>query len=166
MRSEKSVQYTRYTINCIHQIFHSFPQPITVRAGDELKTICTYDSTKRRKTTLGGDSTSDEMCIAFIKFYPKQAVPMPLCMNYKELSICKSAPQYKDSFPDRLEGCDVMEFAHFTNPVVLDIVFTVWFCSHYYLFFTIKPIIVHQNAMKFQICRCTAYIFPLNQCMF
>ncbi|KAK3098156.1 hypothetical protein FSP39_016749 [Pinctada imbricata] len=102
-----------------------FPEPITVKAGDELRTMCTYDTSSRKRITFGGDSTDDEMCIAFIQFYPKNIVPMPLCMNFKDLSLCKTAPQYKESFPDLLHGCDVLDFAALGNPVVFDFVLNV-----------------------------------------
>ncbi|CAE1253923.1 unnamed protein product [Acanthosepion pharaonis] len=39
--------------------------------GDDLKVECTYNSMARSKFTWGGLSTSDEMCLAYVMYYPK-----------------------------------------------------------------------------------------------
>ncbi|CAI5478511.1 unnamed protein product [Closterium sp. Yama58-4] len=38
--------------------------------GDELKTTCVWDSTSRSQVTPGGPSTSDEMCVDYLIYYP------------------------------------------------------------------------------------------------
>lgn len=43
-----------------------------IRDGDELKTTCIFNSETRTRTTNFGDATSDEMCLAFFTYYPKE----------------------------------------------------------------------------------------------
>ncbi|CAI5527452.1 unnamed protein product [Closterium sp. Naga37s-1] len=38
--------------------------------GDELKTTCVWDSSSRSQATPGGPSTSDEMCVDYLIYYP------------------------------------------------------------------------------------------------
>jgi hypothetical protein len=40
--------------------------------GDDLILECTYDSTSRDNVTTGGISTHEEMCMAFLQYFPKQ----------------------------------------------------------------------------------------------
>uniref|UniRef100_A0A672PSQ3 DBH-like monooxygenase protein 2 homolog n=2 Tax=Sinocyclocheilus grahami TaxID=75366 RepID=A0A672PSQ3_SINGR len=53
----------------------------TVKLGDKLLVECTYNTENRSTLTWGGLSTSDEMCLAFLFYYP--------AMN---LSSCISLP--------------------------------------------------------------------------
>ncbi|XP_057208977.1 DBH-like monooxygenase protein 2 homolog isoform X2 [Triplophysa rosa] len=53
----------------------------TVKLGDKLLVQCTYNTENRTKLTWGGLSTSNEMCLAFLYYYP--------AMN---LSGCLSSP--------------------------------------------------------------------------
>ncbi|XP_049950240.1 MOXD1 homolog 1-like isoform X1 [Schistocerca serialis cubense] len=39
--------------------------------GDELVTECVYQTSKRKQPTYGGFSTKQEMCLAFVLYYPK-----------------------------------------------------------------------------------------------
>ncbi|XP_056620191.1 DBH-like monooxygenase protein 2 homolog isoform X2 [Triplophysa dalaica] len=57
----------------------------TVKLGDTLLVQCTYNTENRTGLTLGGLSTSDEMCLAFLYYYP--------AMN---LSGCLSIPDSND----------------------------------------------------------------------
>lgn len=43
----------------------------TIRAGDQIEMACTYDSSGRNETTVFGDKTDEEMCTAFMAYYPK-----------------------------------------------------------------------------------------------
>ena len=43
---------------------------VTILPGDSLQTECVYDTSKRTKLTMGGLSTTDEMCVAFLVVYP------------------------------------------------------------------------------------------------
>ncbi|WAR31417.1 TBH1-like protein, partial [Mya arenaria] len=51
-------------------VVHTFETPVTVIPGDEIRTTCHFNSMSRTKTTFYGDGTNDEMCMAFITFYP------------------------------------------------------------------------------------------------
>ena len=44
--------------------------PFELYPGDRIKSHCVFDSTGRDMVTLGGDATSDEMCVAFGIYYP------------------------------------------------------------------------------------------------
>ncbi|XP_061434277.1 DBH-like monooxygenase protein 1 isoform X2 [Lethenteron reissneri] len=56
----------------------------SVLPGDELVTECTYRSTSRSHTTTGGLSTQDEMCIAFIYYYPR--VNVSRCLSLYDMA--------------------------------------------------------------------------------
>lgn len=62
-------------------------QEVTVLPGDVLVTECTYSTAKRNKLTVGGYSTSQEMCLAFVLHYPRT-----------ELTGCYSMPPVKHFF--------------------------------------------------------------------
>ncbi|KAL3871747.1 hypothetical protein ACJMK2_039725 [Sinanodonta woodiana] len=55
----------------------------SVQRGDSFMVECTYDSTTRTAPTTGGLSTTEEMCLSFVMYYPR--IP---------LTICRSAPVY------------------------------------------------------------------------
>uniref|UniRef100_H3DG29 Monooxygenase, DBH-like 1, like n=1 Tax=Tetraodon nigroviridis TaxID=99883 RepID=H3DG29_TETNG len=42
----------------------------TIQQGDEIAVECTYNTTGRRKVTEMGLATTDEMCLAFLFYYP------------------------------------------------------------------------------------------------
>lgn len=56
------------------------PEPINIQPGDSLVHYCLYDTTSRVNITLGGYSTSDEMCVTYLHYYPRI-----------ELEVCKSS---------------------------------------------------------------------------
>lgn len=70
-------------------------QEATVLPGDALVTECTYSTIDRQKPTLGGYSTKEEMCMAFVIYYPRT-----------ELASCNSMPPIKYFF----ENLGVKEF--------------------------------------------------------
>jgi len=55
-------------------MFHSHKTPIEVLPGDELHTVCVYNSMDRNLTTFRGIGTRDEMCYSFLHYYPKEAI--------------------------------------------------------------------------------------------
>ena len=74
--------------NKVHDTYlfdYSFSTPIQVKPGDILKSTCVFKSTGRAKTVFYGDGTNDEMCLGFLRFYPKQNVPQAFCVSFKEL---------------------------------------------------------------------------------
>lgn len=62
------------------QEIRMLPKPIHIAPGDALIHYCLYDTTKRENITLGGYSTSDEMCVTYLHYYPKI-----------DLEVCKSS---------------------------------------------------------------------------
>ncbi|XP_039286537.1 MOXD1 homolog 1-like [Nilaparvata lugens] len=52
---------------------------IRVLPGDELITECVYETTNRTQPTHGGYSTKQEMCLAFIVYYPR--TPLASCLS-------------------------------------------------------------------------------------
>ncbi|XP_074030668.1 MOXD1 homolog 1 isoform X1 [Leptinotarsa decemlineata] len=62
-------------------------QDTLILPGDGLITECTYSTLGRDKPTLGGYSTKDEMCLAFVLHYPRT-----------QLSGCYSIPPVKYFF--------------------------------------------------------------------
>ncbi|VEN34259.1 unnamed protein product [Callosobruchus maculatus] len=70
-------------------------QDIPVLPGDGLITECTYNTEDRSAPTVGGYSTKEEMCLAFILHYPRT-----------ELAGCYSMPPVKYFF----EALGIREF--------------------------------------------------------
>ncbi|XP_060066831.1 DBH-like monooxygenase protein 1 [Ylistrum balloti] len=52
----------------------------TIYPTDTLELNCVYDSSHKRNITLGGLSTHDEMCEAFILYYPR--MPIDYCSSF------------------------------------------------------------------------------------
>jgi len=48
-----------------------FDEEVDILPGDQFIVHCTYDTTDKEDMTLGGQGSSDEMCIAFLWVYPK-----------------------------------------------------------------------------------------------
>jgi hypothetical protein len=56
--------------------------PRTFKRGDQAITTCTYDTTGRSKVTLGGQSTSDEMCLVYMLVYARRkTIDMSVCLS-------------------------------------------------------------------------------------
>lgn len=54
-----------------YQEYRYFKEEIVILPTDQITVECTYDSTKKDKVTFGGISTEEEMCLAFLLYYPK-----------------------------------------------------------------------------------------------
>lgn len=54
---------------------------VTLMPGDSFITECEYNTMGRTGMTVGGESTKEEMCLAFVLVYPRP-----------DLYICASAP--------------------------------------------------------------------------
>lgn len=78
-----------------YQQSRTLSQATTILPGDGLITECSYSTVNRDKPTLGGYSTSEEMCLAFVLHYPRT-----------ELAGCYSIPPVKYFF----ENLGVKEF--------------------------------------------------------
>ena len=49
--------------------------PIKISPGDSLKTYCEYDTSNLDNPVKGGEASTEEMCYAFINFYPRERGP-------------------------------------------------------------------------------------------
>ncbi|BFZ05906.1 hypothetical protein BsWGS_08945 [Bradybaena similaris] len=59
---------------------------VTIRKGDSVINECEYDSSARSDATYGGLSTQNEMCLAFLYYYPKTRLANCLSrFNYDKL---------------------------------------------------------------------------------
>lgn len=54
-----------------YQQSRALSQDVIILPGDALVTECTYSTLNRNKPTLGGYSTKEEMCLAFVLHYPR-----------------------------------------------------------------------------------------------
>lgn len=54
-----------------------FDPPFVILPGDELVTICEFNSLSSQRTVYQGDGTYDEMCFAFLTVYPADAFLKP-----------------------------------------------------------------------------------------
>ena len=72
-----------------YQIFRYLPEEITVLPGDELLTDCYYNTMDRTEPTFGGEATHEEMCLTFVRYYPRTA---------QGWSDCVSDPSFKNYF--------------------------------------------------------------------
>ena len=71
----------------------------SVLPGDLLSVECTYDTTERETTTLGGTSTRDEMCSMFLSYYPKMDNAGP-CLSGPTKAGIMAALGLGDLYPD------------------------------------------------------------------
>ncbi|KAJ4447565.1 hypothetical protein ANN_09572, partial [Periplaneta americana] len=55
------------------------PKEVAVLPGDELVTECVYQTPNRTEPTFGGYSTKQEMCLAFVLYYPR--TPLAACYS-------------------------------------------------------------------------------------
>nr|XP_055042461.1 DBH-like monooxygenase protein 2 homolog [Misgurnus anguillicaudatus] len=60
----------------------------TVKLGDKLLVQCIYNTENRTKLTWGGLSTTDEMCLAFLLYYPAMSVSG--CMSFPNLTALRT----------------------------------------------------------------------------
>ncbi|KAF0309318.1 DBH-like monooxygenase protein 1 [Amphibalanus amphitrite] len=72
---------TAYAFN--YQQTRSLQQPVLVRPGDQLLVECVYDTQHRRNVTFGGLSAENEMCLAFVSYYPR--VPLTICWSSPDM---------------------------------------------------------------------------------
>lgn len=61
----------------------------TVKLGDKLLVECTYSTENRSTLTWGGLSTTDEMCLAFLFYYP--ALSLSACVSFPDVTSLQSA---------------------------------------------------------------------------
>eukprot|EP00479_Gromia_sphaerica_P009695 TRINITY_DN417_c0_g1_i3.p1 TRINITY_DN417_c0_g1~~TRINITY_DN417_c0_g1_i3.p1 ORF type:complete len:530 (-),score=130.38 TRINITY_DN417_c0_g1_i3:126-1715(-) len=53
-----------------YQQSYKIKPEVKLMPGDDLIVTCTYNTEGRNETTLGGESTREEMCFAYLSYYP------------------------------------------------------------------------------------------------
>ncbi|XP_059817525.1 DBH-like monooxygenase protein 2 homolog [Hypanus sabinus] len=66
------------------QEWRALQEPVSVSRNDVLITECVYKSTDRTTITKGGLSTREEMCLAFLMYYPRMEIVS--CMSQVSLT--------------------------------------------------------------------------------
>ena len=60
-----------------------------LRPGDQLTLTCTFNSLTRSNVTLEGPGTDDEMCMAWLSYYPAQeGLGMCFSLGGRPLAVC------------------------------------------------------------------------------
>ncbi|KAJ3007698.1 UNVERIFIED_CONTAM: hypothetical protein HDU68_003387 [Siphonaria sp. JEL0065] len=86
--------------------------------GDELHTTCTYGSTSGvSKATVYGPTTQDEMCFAFIHYYPAMEISACFSLQYPKYELCA----IEENLPPVNSPDDI--------PVLPDTISLISFCS-------------------------------------
>ncbi|XP_042889307.1 DBH-like monooxygenase protein 1 [Penaeus japonicus] len=60
-------------------------EEMSILPGDSFITECGYDARNKRTPTFGGESTQEEMCIAFLTYYPR--TDFMFCLSTPELPL-------------------------------------------------------------------------------
>jgi len=77
---------------------------LVIRSGEVLKTHCVYDSTGETGYTYGGESTSNEMCLDVILYYPNN--DLLWCVNSVEAVGCDSCDYYSQPSCEKQLACN------------------------------------------------------------
>ncbi|OWF40136.1 DBH-like monooxygenase protein 1 [Mizuhopecten yessoensis] len=76
-------------------------------ADDKIEVKCVYDSSNKQTITKGGLSTHEEMCEAFIMYYPRT-----------QLDLCQSLPLYNTIDADVRNVYSIIKTWNWTDPAV------------------------------------------------
>ncbi|XP_054708790.1 DBH-like monooxygenase protein 1 homolog [Uloborus diversus] len=100
-----------------YQEYRYLPQEVIVKSGDHLIVECTYDSSGRNVTTFGGLGTSQEMCLAFVLYYPRIARARSLSSATCDLVKSLAGMELKYSHADD-DNSNLTFYQHFqkNNP--------------------------------------------------
>lgn len=89
-----------------NQQSYDFPTPVKVLPGDALVTTCEYNTMTSDVPIIGGEQTSDEMCLNFIQYYPATD-NFSLCSSFMSgINVDHLA-----SMPGRTDGMDLNRLA-------------------------------------------------------
>jgi dopamine beta-monooxygenase len=78
-----------------------------VKAGDELRMVCTFTTIGESSTVYYGESTNDEMCFGFLRYYP-QLSGDENCVNYGP--YVNNAPMVQAQMGMNISGCILSQF--------------------------------------------------------
>ncbi|KAL8202803.1 UNVERIFIED_CONTAM: hypothetical protein K2H54_025713 [Gekko kuhli] len=84
---------------------------ITFKAGDEFLVECRYETLDRTSLTFGGPSTLNEMCLAFLFYYPRNNISS--CMGYA--NIQDVAQELGQTAADPMEGMMAINLVDWNN---------------------------------------------------
>lgn len=92
-------------------VFHEHSPPIQLQPGDEIRTTCVYKSTNSNRWVYYGESTSDEMCFAFLLLYPADALTYGgWCVSHGPMTPCDWAAY------TWIGACNWAQFLNPTDP--------------------------------------------------
>uniref|UniRef100_A0A914UQM5 Copper type II ascorbate-dependent monooxygenase C-terminal domain-containing protein n=1 Tax=Plectus sambesii TaxID=2011161 RepID=A0A914UQM5_9BILA len=57
-------------------------KPLVIMPGDDIIVECTYGSMDRDTMSYGGFGSDNEMCLAFMEYYPKRNLSSEDCMSF------------------------------------------------------------------------------------
>ncbi|CAG0897729.1 unnamed protein product [Darwinula stevensoni] len=89
-----------------YQQVRVFREHITLYPGDQLIIECDYDSSGRDSVTVSGFGTTEEMCMAFLQYYP--ALNVAACNSYPNFEAVFSLFGITDVWVDQDEGYEYM----------------------------------------------------------
>ncbi|XP_025962062.2 DBH-like monooxygenase protein 2 [Dromaius novaehollandiae] len=87
---------------------------LTIKPGDEILVECRFQTLDRSGITFGGPSTMNEMCLAFLFYYPRNNISS--CMGYPD--ILYIAHVLKQEASDTVEGMMAMDFVDWDNETI------------------------------------------------
>ncbi|XP_054153127.1 DBH-like monooxygenase protein 1 [Oppia nitens] len=87
------------------QPFRLLHQMVIIKPGDQLTVECVFDSSYKNRTTFGGLATTDEMCLAFLYYYPRMN-KQNFCLSGPTRQSIKSMANMSESTSDS----QVMEY--------------------------------------------------------
>ncbi|XP_070781695.1 DBH-like monooxygenase protein 2 homolog [Enoplosus armatus] len=71
----------------------------TIKQGDEIAVECTYSTINRTRVTQMGLATTDEMCLAFLFYYP--AIEISTCVSHPDTKHPSMKTSYKMTTSDQ-----------------------------------------------------------------
>jgi len=86
-----------------------FEEPLMIEPGHAFNLKCYFTSTSRTKTTYYGEGTNDEMCFAFITYFPKENMLRPTCVSSIDIDPC----EFEEPAP---RGCDLASVYNGSHP--------------------------------------------------
>ncbi|OWF48547.1 DBH-like monooxygenase protein 1 [Mizuhopecten yessoensis] len=93
---------------------HTFESPLEIKKGDVLRAKCSFTTSQKNVTTFSGEATSQEMCYAFLFYYPKESIKSTQCLTVMGLPACSL-----NHGTDLIDGCQLKSFfedyAYFTQ---------------------------------------------------
>ncbi|XP_066468734.1 putative DBH-like monooxygenase protein 2 [Tiliqua scincoides] len=89
----------------------ALPEVIIFKPGDEFLVECRYQTRDRTGITFGGPSTLNEMCLAFLFYYPRNNISS--CMGYPNIQYV--AQQLGQEASDAMEGMMAINMVEWNN---------------------------------------------------